>query len=64
MLKTTESSDLPQRDNNDEVVEGDDNDKNLFKSKKSKNINSGIQTCIKATREPIFLTPGAREAFN
>ena len=62
MLKTTGSSDLAQRDNDDEVVGG--GDRNLSKSKKSKNTKSGIQTRIGATGEPTFLTPGAREAFN
>ena len=62
MLKTTRSSDLSQRDNKNEVVGGDD--RNLSKSKKSKNIKPEIQTRIGATREPTFLIPGAREAFN
>ena len=64
ILRTIRSSDLPQRDNNDEVVEAGNNDKNLTKSKRSKNVNSGIQTCIKATGKSIFLTPDAKEAFN
>ena len=63
MLKTTGSSDLAQRDDDDEVV-GGGGDRNLSKSKKSKNAKSGIQTRIGATGEPTFLTPGAREAFN
>ena len=65
ILKTTRSSDLPQRDDDDEVV-GGGGDKNLSKSKKSKSkkSKSGIQTRIGATGEPTFLTPGAREAFN
>ena len=62
MLKTTGSSDLAQRDNDDEVVGG--GDRNLSKSKKSKNTKSGIQTRIGATGEPTFLIPGAGEAFN
>ena len=41
---------------------GKANDRNL--SKKSKNAKSGIQTYIRATKEPIFLTPSAKEAFN
>ena len=63
MLKTTGSSDLAQRDDDDEVV-GGGGDRNLSKSKKSKNTKSGIQTRIGATGEPTFLTPDAREAFN
>ena len=63
MLKTTGSSDLAWRDNDNEVV-GGGGDRNLSKSKKSKNTKSGIQTRIGATGEPTFLTPGAREAFN
>ena len=63
MLKTTGSSDLAQRDDDDEVV-GGGGDRNLSKSKKSKNTKSGSQTRIGATGEPTFLTPGAREAFN
>ena len=63
MLKTTGSSDSAQRDDDDEVVRGG-GDKNLSKSKKSKNTKSGIQTRIEAIGEPTFLTPGAREALN
>ena len=63
MLKTTGLSHSAQRDNDNEVVRGGD-DKNLSKSKKSKNAKSGIQICIGATVEPTFLTPSAREAFN
>ena len=63
MFKTTGSSDLPQRDDDDKVV-GGGGDKNLAKSKKSKNAKFGIQMHIGATGEPIFLTPGAKEAFN
>ena len=65
ILKTTGSSDLPQRDNNDEVVE-DGGDRNLSKSKskKSKNAKFGVQTHLSTTREPTFLTFDAREAFN
>ena len=62
MLKTTGSSDLAQRDDDNEVVEG--GDRNLSKSKKSKNAKSGVQTRLGATKEPTFLTPGAKEAFN
>ena len=63
MLKTTGSSDSAQKDDDDEVV-GGGGDRNLSKSKKSKNTKSGIQTRIGATGEPTFLTPDAREAFN
>ena len=67
MLKTTGVSNLAQRElEANEVVRGGGkaNNKNLSKSKKSKNANSGIQTRIRATGEPTFLTSGAREAFN
>ena len=64
----TGSSDLALRlgaDNN-EVVGGSGkaDDKNLSKSKKSKNAKSGKQTRIRAMEEPTFLTPSTREAFN
>ena len=51
---------------NDEFVrrDGKADDKNLSESKKSKNVKSEIQMPIRATGEPTFLTPGAREAFN
>ena len=62
MLKTTRSSDSAQRDDDNEVV-GGGGDRNLSKSKKSKNAKSGIQTGIGAMGEPTFLTPSAREAF-
>ena len=68
MLKTTGLLDLAPRlgANNDKVVGagGKANDRNLSKSKKSKNAKSGKQTRIGATRKPTFLTLGAREAFN
>ena len=67
MLKTTRLSNLaPKELGADEVVEGGgkNDDRNLSKSKKSKNVKSEIQTCVGAAGEPIFLTPGAREAFN
>ena len=60
MLKTTGLSNLPWRDNDNEVVW----DRNLSKSKKSKNAKSGIQTRIRAMGESTFLTPGTRETFN
>ena len=63
MLKTIGLSNLAQRNNDNEVIEGG-GDRNLSKSKKLKNTKSGIQTRIGATGEPTFLTPGAREAFN
>ena len=62
ILKTTRSSNSALRDDDDEVVEG--GDRNLSKSKKSKNAKFGIQTRLGATEEPTFLTPNAREAFN
>ena len=62
MLKTTGLSDSALGDDDDEVVE--DGDRNLSKSKKSKNAKSGVQTRLGATGEPTFLTPDAREAFN
>ena len=64
MLKTTRSSDSTQRDDNNEVVGGGGNDRNLSKSKKSKNAKSGIQTRLSTTGEPTFLTSNTREAFN
>ena len=64
MLKTTKSSDSTQRHNDNEFIRVDGNDKNLSKSKKSKNRKSGIQMHIKATEKPLFLTPSARETFN
>ena len=67
MLKITESSDLAPKElqaNENEVVGGSGNDRNLFKFKKSKNTKSWIQTYNKAMGEPIFLNPGAQEAFN
>ena len=62
MLKMTRSSDLAQKDDDDEFVEGDG--RNLSKSKKSKNAKSGIQMRLGATGEPTFLTHDARKAFN
>ena len=67
MLKTTKSSNLASRElRADEVVGGDGkaDDRNLSKSKKSKNVKSGIQTRIGATGKLTFLTPDAREVFN
>ena len=63
ILKTTGSSDSVRRDNDNEVV-GGGSDRNLSKSKMSKNIKSGIQTRIGVTGVPTFLSSGAREAFN
>ena len=63
MLKTTGSSNLAQKDNDDEVV-GGDGDRNLSNSKKSKNVKSGIQMRLSAMWELTFLTPDTREAFN
>ena len=42
ILKTTRSSDLAKRDNDNEIVADGDNDRNLSKSKKSKNVKFGI----------------------
>ena len=68
MLKTTGSLNLAWRlrANDNEVVRDSSKagDRDLSKSKKSKNAKSGKQTNIRATGEPIFLTSGAREAFN
>ena len=63
MLKTTESSDLPPEDDDNEIV-GGGGDKNLSKSKKSKNTKSQTQMCIRAMGEPMFLTSGTTETFN
>ena len=67
------------RADNNEIIEGDNRadetvvhfskskkSKNLFKSKKSKNdkFESPIHTNLRATGEPMFLTPGTRKAFN
>ena len=54
MFIITKSPDLALRDNDEEVVEG--GGKNLSKSKKSKNAKSGIQTYLRATKKPTFLT--------
>ena len=48
----------------DEVVKASGNDKNLSKSKISKNVKSRIQMQIGTMRELTFLNPGAKEAFN
>ena len=68
MLKTTGSSDLASRlgADDDEVVGGGGkaDNKNLSKSKKSKNVKSGVQTCLGATGKPTFLTLDTRKAFN
>ena len=63
MLKMTRLLDLSQRNDNDEVV-GGGGDRNLSKSKKSRNAKSRIQTHIGAMGESTFLTPGAKKAFN
>ena len=65
MLKTTRLSDLaPRRLLIDEVVGDSSKADNKNLSKKSKNVKSEIQTYIGAIREPIFLTSGAKKAFN
>ena len=63
MLKTTRSLNSAQRDNDDKVIRGG-NDRNLFKSKKSKNAYSGIQTRLGATGELTFLISDTRKVFN
>ena len=63
MLKTTGLSNFAQRDDNDEVVEGN-GDRNMSKSKKSKNAKPEIQTFIRATGESIFLILSTKKAFN
>ena len=63
MLKTTRSSDLPLGDNDNEAV-GGGGDRNLSKSKRSKNAKFGNQTRIRDMEEPKFLTSEAKEAFN
>ena len=42
---------------------GKTDNRNSSKSKKSKNVKSRIQTHIRATKEPIFLTSVAKNAF-
>ena len=54
---------MPQRDDDDQVV-GGGGDKNLSKSKKLKNAQSEVQTCLGATGKPTFLMLNARKAFN
>ena len=54
-------------DNNEVVKIGgraDEMFRNLFKSKKSKNKKSKVQTHIEAMKKPISLTSGAKKAFN
>ena len=55
MLKTTGLLDSAQRDDDDEVIGGGSNDRNLSKSKKLKNAKSRIQIRIRTTGEPTFL---------
>ena len=57
------SSDLLQRDDDDEVI-GGGGDRNLSKSKQSKNAKFGVQTRLGAMGKSTFLTPDARKAFN
>ena len=67
MLKTTGLLDSALRRleaNGDEVIRSDHDDRNLSKSKKSKNVKSEILMHIEAIRKPMFLTFGARKAFN
>ena len=63
MLNTTGSSDLAQRDNDDEVIKGG-GDRNLSMFKMPKNAKSGIQMHYGATEGPIFFTLDTRKAFN
>ena len=67
MLKTTRSSDLALKKLRvNEVVGsgGKADNRNLSKSKKSKNAQSEIQTRIKVTGKPTFLAPDAIEILN
>ena len=65
MLKTTGSSDLaPGELGTDEVVGGGSKADDRNPIKKSKNTKSRIQMHIGVTREPTFLTPGTKNAFN
>ena len=69
MLKTTRSSDSAQRElgaDDNEVVGGGGkvDNRNLSKSKKLKNIKSGIQTHVKAMGKPTFLISGNKKIFN
>ena len=64
MLKTTGSSNMPLRDDDDKFI-GGGRDRNLSKSeKRSKNAKSGNQTRIRAMEESKFLTSKTREVFN
>ena len=68
MLKTIGLSDSTPRlgDNDNEVVGsgGKAEDQNLSKSKKSKNVKSGVQTGLGAMVKPTFLTPDTKKVFN
>ena len=66
LLKMTKLSDLAPRlgANDGEVVGSDGKADNRNLSKKSKNVRSGIKTCIKVMEEPIFLTSNAKKVFN
>ena len=73
MLKTTRSSDnsapkVFRADDNKIIGSGSDRVdeivKNSFKSKKSKNEKPENLTHIRAPGKSIFLTSGAKEAFN
>ena len=73
MLKTTKSSKLIPKAfgvDNKTIKRGgskaDEMTKNLSMCKKLKNTKSNISmhTNIRATKEPIFLTLGAKKAFN
>ena len=69
MLKTIRLLDLTLRElvaNDNEVIRSGSkvDNRNLSKSKKSKNVKSGIQTLVGAMEESTFLTSGTKEVFN
>ena len=66
MLKTNRSLNLVLRlrTNDDKVIGSGGKTDNRNSSKKSKNLKSGIQTYIKATGEPTFLTSSAKKTLN
>ena len=65
MTKSSDTAPRLRADDNKVVEVGSKaDDRNLSKSKKSKNAKSGKQICIEAKGEPTFLIPGAREGFN
>ena len=62
MLKTIGKLDLLRRNNDNKIVGG--GNRNLSKSKISKNAKTGTQVRIEATKKPTLLIPDARKAFN